>query len=178
MTIFWRQKIDEEDLNSKRSDGLWWRLPQYLPQGWQDRDNRGNAEALHRTEITIPHRDLMDYWLQNIRSAPMYSLSARSISSIALIFSTNVNSVSSVKYNLCWALKMSRHHRLNNNKVFIIIKSMAGTCFSSFNKGLVNNTPQCNFSLEFLELLSQNHVCHHWLSVSETSKIMQNGILY
>ena len=33
-------------------------------------EDRGTAEALQRTEITIPHRELMDYWLQNIRCAP------------------------------------------------------------------------------------------------------------
>ena len=25
--------------------------------------------------------------------------------------------------------------------------------------------PQCNFSLEFPEILSQNDICYHWLSV-------------
>ena len=36
---------------------------------------------------------------------------------------------------------------------------------------------QCNFSLEFPETLSQNHICYHWLSVSGISKIMHRGIL-
>ena len=33
------------------------------------------------------------------------------------------------------------------------------------------------FSLEFPEVLSQNLICYHWLSVSGNSKIMYCGIL-
>ena len=33
------------------------------------------------------------------------------------------------------------------------------------------------FSLEFPEVLSQNPICYHWLSVSGNSKIMHCGIL-
>ena len=36
---------------------------------------------------------------------------------------------------------------------------------------------QCNFSVEFPEILSQNPICYHWLSVSGNSKIMHCGIL-
>ena len=43
--------------------------------------------------------------------------------------------------------------------------------------------PQCKFSLEFPEILSQNLICYHWLSVSVqtpwcgNNKIMHCGIL-
>ena len=37
--------------------------------------------------------------------------------------------------------------------------------------------PQCNFSLEFLEILSQNLICSHWLSVFEISKGLRCEIL-
>ena len=37
--------------------------------------------------------------------------------------------------------------------------------------------PQRNFSLEFPEILSQNHICHHWLGVSGISKITYCGVL-
>ena len=37
--------------------------------------------------------------------------------------------------------------------------------------------PQCNFSLEFQEILSQNLKCYHRLSVSGNSEIMNCGIL-
>ena len=43
---------------------------------------------------------------------------------------------------------------------------------------LITTFPQCNFSLEFSELLSQNQICNHWLSVSGILKIMQSGIFY
>ena len=38
--------------------------------------------------------------------------------------------------------------------------------------------PQCNLSLEFPEIHSQNLLCYHWLSVSGSSKIMHCGILF
>ena len=37
--------------------------------------------------------------------------------------------------------------------------------------------PQCNFLLEFPEILRQNLIRYHWLSVSKISKIMHCGIL-
>ena len=37
--------------------------------------------------------------------------------------------------------------------------------------------PQCKLLLEFPEILSQSHICYHWLSVSEISKMMHCGIL-
>ena len=37
--------------------------------------------------------------------------------------------------------------------------------------------PQCNCSLEFWEILSQNLICYQWLSASGNSKIMHCGIL-
>ena len=37
--------------------------------------------------------------------------------------------------------------------------------------------PQCNFSLDFPEILSQNRICFHRVSVSGISKIMHCGIL-
>ena len=43
--------------------------------------------------------------------------------------------------------------------------------------GHVNKTPTMQFSLEFPEILSQNHICYHWLSVCGISKIMHCGIL-
>ena len=43
--------------------------------------------------------------------------------------------------------------------------------------GMLTTFPQCNFSLEFQEILSQNNTCYHWLSVSGSSKIMYCGIL-
>ena len=43
--------------------------------------------------------------------------------------------------------------------------------------GHVNNIPTMQFSLEFPEILSQNLICYHWLSVSEISKIKHCGIL-
>ena len=42
--------------------------------------------------------------------------------------------------------------------------------------GHVNNIPTMHF-LEFPEILSQNHICYHWLSVSGIPKIMHCGIL-
>ena len=41
----------------------------------------------------------------------------------------------------------------------------------------VNNIPTMHFLLEFSEILSQNHICYHSLSVSGISKIMHCGIL-
>ena len=43
--------------------------------------------------------------------------------------------------------------------------------------GKLATLPQCNFSLEFPELLSQNYICYYRLSVSGISKIMCCGIL-
>ena len=37
--------------------------------------------------------------------------------------------------------------------------------------------PLCNFGLEFPELLSQNHIYGHWLSINGNSKMMRCGIL-
>ena len=42
---------------------------------------------------------------------------------------------------------------------------------------MLTTIPQCNFSLEFLEILSQNYICYHSLSVSGISKIMHCGTL-
>ena len=42
---------------------------------------------------------------------------------------------------------------------------------------MLTTFPQCNCSLEFPEILSQNHIRYHWLSVSGISKIMHCGIL-
>ena len=42
---------------------------------------------------------------------------------------------------------------------------------------MLTTFPQCNFSLEFLEILSQNHIRYHWLSVSGNSKIKHCGIV-
>ena len=43
--------------------------------------------------------------------------------------------------------------------------------------GHVSNIPTTQFSLEFWEILNQNLICYHWLSVSGISKIMHCGIL-
>ena len=43
--------------------------------------------------------------------------------------------------------------------------------------GHVNNIPPVQFSLEFRETFSQNHICYHLLCVSGISKIMHCGIL-
>ena len=42
---------------------------------------------------------------------------------------------------------------------------------------MLTTFPRCNFSLEVPEILSQNLICYHWLSVSGNSKIMHCGIL-
>ena len=42
---------------------------------------------------------------------------------------------------------------------------------------MLTTFPQCNFSLELPEILAQNHIYYHWLSVSGISKIMLCGIL-
>ena len=42
---------------------------------------------------------------------------------------------------------------------------------------MLTTFPQCNFSLEFPEILSQNHIWYHWLSVCGISQIMHCGIL-
>ena len=44
-------------------------------------------------------------------------------------------------------------------------------------KGMLTTFPQCNFSLEFPEIFSENHICYHWLCVSGISKIMHCGTL-
>ena len=49
--------------------------------------------------------------------------------------------------------------------------------FPCYKLGMITAFQQCNFSLEFPEILSQNHTCYHWLSVSGISKIMHCGIL-
>ena len=43
--------------------------------------------------------------------------------------------------------------------------------------GHVNEYPTMQFSLEFPEILSQNCICYHLLSVSEIFKIVHCGIL-
>ena len=43
--------------------------------------------------------------------------------------------------------------------------------------GHANNIPTMQFSLEFPEILSQNFLCSHWLSLSGNSEIMYCGIL-
>ena len=42
---------------------------------------------------------------------------------------------------------------------------------------MLTTFPQSNSSLEFPEILSQNLLCYHWLSVSGNSKTMHCGIL-
>ena len=42
---------------------------------------------------------------------------------------------------------------------------------------MLTTIPQCNCSLKFPEILSQNHICYHWQSVSGISKIVNCGIL-
>ena len=43
---------------------------------------------------------------------------------------------------------------------------------------MLTTFPQCNFSpLVFPEILSQNLICYHWLSVSGNSKILHCGIV-
>ena len=43
--------------------------------------------------------------------------------------------------------------------------------------GTLTTFPQCNFSLEFRDLLSQNYICYQWLSVFGIYKIIHRGIL-
>ena len=43
--------------------------------------------------------------------------------------------------------------------------------------GMLTTFPQCNFSLEFPEILSQNLICYHRLSVSGNSEMMHCGKL-
>ena len=43
--------------------------------------------------------------------------------------------------------------------------------------GILTIFPQCSFSREFPGMLSQNLICHHWLSVSGNSEIMHCRIL-
>ena len=47
----------------------------------------------------------------------------------------------------------------------------------SIQSGMCTTFPQCIFPLGFLEILSQNHICYHCMSVSGNSKIMHCGIL-
>ena len=50
--------------------------------------------------------------------------------------------------------------------------------FLNWNKlGMLITFPQCNVSLEFPEILSQNLKDYHWLGVSGMLKIMHCGIL-
>ena len=42
---------------------------------------------------------------------------------------------------------------------------------------MLTTFPQCNFSLKFPEILSQYHICYHWMCLSGISKIMHSGIL-
>ena len=44
-------------------------------------------------------------------------------------------------------------------------------------QGVFTTFPQCNFSLEFPEVLSQTFICYQWLSMSGNSKIMHCGLL-
>ena len=44
-------------------------------------------------------------------------------------------------------------------------------------EGMLTTFSQCNFSLEFPEILSQNPICYHWLSMPGNSNIMHFGIL-
>ena len=44
--------------------------------------------------------------------------------------------------------------------------------------GVLMNIPQRIISLEFPEILSQNLICYHWLSVSGNSAVMHCGILF
>ena len=43
--------------------------------------------------------------------------------------------------------------------------------------GMITTFPQCNFSLEFSEILGQNLICYHWLSVSGNNELIHCGIL-
>ena len=43
---------------------------------------------------------------------------------------------------------------------------------------MLTTFPQCNNSLESPEILSQNHNCYHWLSVSGIAKIMHCTLYY
>ena len=49
-----------------------------------------------------------------------------------------------------------------------------------FQWGTLSKLPQCNFSLEFPEILRQYHihVCYHWLSVYGNSKIILTNMPY
>ena len=49
--------------------------------------------------------------------------------------------------------------------------------FELLQEDVSTTFPQGNFSSEFPEALSQNHICYHWLSVSGNSEIMHCGIL-
>ena len=42
---------------------------------------------------------------------------------------------------------------------------------------MLTTFPQCDVSMEFPAILSQNYICYHWLSVYGISKIMHCGIL-
>ena len=44
--------------------------------------------------------------------------------------------------------------------------------------GMLTTFPQCSNSLDFPELISQNHIYYHRLSMSWISKIVHLGILY
>ena len=49
--------------------------------------------------------------------------------------------------------------------------------YSMVIMGMLTTFPQCNSSLQFPEILSENLTCYHWLSVYENSKKMRYGIL-
>ena len=52
---------------------------------------------------------------------------------------------------------------MSNKTAYII-------CTINKIKGMITTFPQCSFSLEFPETLSQNNICHHSPSVSGIPK--------
>ena len=62
-------------------------------------------------------------------------------------------------------------HRLHWRTIFTNMESV------SHQKGVFTTFPQCNFSLEFPEILIQNLLYYHQLSVSWNYKILHCGIL-
>ena len=72
--------------------------------------------------------------------------------------------------------KIASGHLLDIVKLSLVFKLESHISCEGFHS-MITSFPQCNFSLEFPEILSQNCICCHWLSVSGISKTMHFGIL-
>ena len=62
---------------------------------------------------------------------------------------------------------------LSARKLSYVPRKLSTPCY----RGCLNRAPQWNFSQEFPEIFSQNHICYHWLSLSGISKMMVTMIV-